>query len=75
MAQCYDPDADRVGRLMDARWPKRPEGARTAGIHRLAPTTARRYSAVMSTGSTAHDTQAWQLYVEIEEVRPKVWRR
>ena len=25
--------------------------------------------------SPAQDTQAWQLYVELEDVRPKVWRR
>ena len=25
--------------------------------------------------SDPRDTQAWQLYVELEDVRPKVWRR
>jgi len=35
----------------------------------------RRYSGAMGTISTAHDLHAWQLYVELEEVRPKVWRR
>ncbi len=29
----------------------------------------------MSTTSNPRDTQAWQLYVELEDVRPKVWRR
>lgn len=29
----------------------------------------------MTARSTSRDTQAWQLYVELEEVRPKVWRR
>jgi hypothetical protein len=29
----------------------------------------------MSTASTPQDTQAWQLYVELDDVRPKVWRR
>jgi hypothetical protein len=29
----------------------------------------------MGTTTTARDTQAWQLYVELEDVRPKVWRR
>lgn len=29
----------------------------------------------MSTTSTQKDLHAWQLYVELEDVRPKVWRR
>jgi hypothetical protein len=29
----------------------------------------------MSTTSLQNDLQAWQLYVELEDVRPKVWRR
>ncbi|WP_093222451.1 MULTISPECIES: hypothetical protein [unclassified Variovorax] len=29
----------------------------------------------MSTTSTRKHLHAWQLYVELEDVRPKVWRR
>jgi Plasmid pRiA4b ORF-3-like protein len=42
------------------------------GIHRAA---AAPLQCAMSTPPAARDTQAWQLYVELEDVRPKVWRR
>jgi hypothetical protein len=53
------------------QWPK-PEGLREP---RASTALCWRYSAVMSTTSTQKDLHAWQLYVELEDVRPKVWRR
>lgn len=54
------------------RWHERPAGLRAP---RKYTALRCRYSAVMSTTSIHEDFHAWQLHIEIEDVRPKVWRR
>ena len=69
-----------VAPQLQAAWEARAGRSGPEGLHALRNPPRRtaggsRYDAATSTTSAPLDTQDWQLCVELEDVRPKVWRR